>query len=145
MTTVKRTIAAAFLMALISASASAIEAPDPIADATTAARIDSVGYKATGWGALAFGASVVLSPLLGGGAVIVAAKVVEPNVAVPPARLAEVQGTYDSATDVMLYQGQYQETMAAPIQKARSKQAWIGTGIGVGFNLLVLMLVFASY
>ena len=38
-----------------------------------------------------------------------------------------------------------QESMAGPIQKARSKRAWVGTGIGFGVNLLLIMAVLSAY
>ena len=140
----KRLVTIAIFTAL-AAAAVAADGPDPIADAMAHARIDSVGYTATGWGALAFGASALISPLLGGGAVIIAANVIEPDVDIPAARLAEAQDAYESGNDILLYQSQYQESMAGPIQEARSRRAWIGTGIGFGVNLLLIMAILGSY
>ncbi len=123
----------AILMLTMIATGIAVAAePDPIADAMADAQIDLTGYKATGWGALASGASLFVSPLLGGGAVIVAANMIEPDVPIPTRRLATAQDAYETSNDLMLYQAQYQESTAGPIQKARSKRAWVGTGIATG-------------
>ena len=119
--------------------------PDPISDARAHATIDAAEYRATGWGAMAFGASVLLSPLFGGGGVIVAANVITPDVALPPSRLADAQRSYESSNDFMLYQAQYRETKAKPIQQARSRRAWLGTGIGFGVNVLLISLLLATY
>ncbi|MCK4516611.1 MAG: hypothetical protein KAU31_15225 [Spirochaetaceae bacterium] len=139
----KRIITVAIFVALATGAVAADE-PNPIADAMAHARIDSAGYEAIGWGALAFGGSALIGPLLGGGAVIIAANVIEPDVSIPAARIAEAQDSYETSSEVLLYQAQYQESMAKPIQKARSRRAWIGTGIGFGVNLLLISAILGS-
>lgn len=111
---------------------------DPIADAMTDAELDAQDYRAKGWGALAFGASTLVSPLLGGGSVILAANLMEPDIDVPPRRLAAAQEEYGNDNDLLLYRAQYQDSMATPIQADRSRRAWIGTGIGFGVRLVVV-------
>lgn len=118
---------------------------DPIMDAMQHAQQDGRSYQASGWGALAFGASILFSPLFGGGGVILAANLVEPRVDVPPARMATAHQEYGRGTDLHLYQSQYQQSMADPIQRDRSRRAWIGTGIGFGVNLALWMLLLAAY
>ena len=126
--------------------AGAVTEPDPIMDAIHHAQQDGRSYQASGWGALAFGASIVFSPLFGGGGVILAANLIEPRVDVPPARMATAHREYGRGTDLHLYQQQYQETMAEPIKRDRSRRAWIGTGIGFGVNVaLWTLLLLASY
>ena len=58
---------------------------------------------------------------------------------------ASAQNAYDSSNELLLYQSQYQESMERPIQKDRSRRAWIGTGIGFALNLVVIYAVLASY
>lgn len=140
----KRLVIVMVAIALMSVTVSA-EQPDPIADARAHAMIDAAEYRATGWGAMAFGASVLFSPLLGGGGVIVAANMITPSVPLPPSRMAAAQRSYESGSDLMLYQSQYAQSMARPIQRARSRRAWIGTGIGVGVNIVLISLLIASY
>ncbi len=139
----RRIITVVILMALVAGVVAADE-PNPIADAMAHARIDSAGYEATGWGALAFGASALVSPLLGGGAVIIAASLIDPDQGVPAVRIAGARDAYETSSDV-LYQAQYRESMEGPIQKGRSRRAWIGTGIGFGINLLLIMAVLSAY
>ena len=119
--------------------------PDPIMDAMQHAQQDGRSYQASGWGALAFGASLVLSPLFGGGGVILAAHLIEPRAEVPPARMATAHREYGRGTDLVLYQAQYQESMADPIKRDRSRRAWIGTGIGFGVNVALWILLLAAY
>ena len=140
----KRFVMVVVVVALAGVALSAQES-DPIADARAHAMIDSAEYRATGWGAMAFGASVLLSPLLGGGGVILAANMVTPNVPLPPSRMAEAQRAYESPSDLMLYRSQYAESMTRPIQRARSRRAWIGTGIGVGVNIVLISMLLAAY
>ena len=140
----KRFVMIVVVLALTGAMLSA-EQRDPIADAQAHAMIDMGEYRATGWGAMAFGASVLFSPLLGGGGVIVAANMVTPAVPLPPSRMAEALRAYDSGSDLMLYQSQYAESMARPVQRDRSRRAWIGTGIGLGVNIVLVSLLLASY
>ena len=117
---------------------------DPISMATTDAMTDAAGYRARGWGAMAFVASALLSPLLGGGGVILAANMADPAVQVPPMRLAAAQSEFDEANELLLYQAQYQETLREPIRRDRSRRAWIGTGIGFGINLIIVFAVLAA-
>ena len=117
---------------------------DPITEATVHAREDAGSYKGPGWGSLAFGASVLLSPLIGGGGVIVAANLVEPDVDIPTARLAQAQKEFTDTSDLLLYQSQYQEEMVEPMQKQRSRRAWIGTGIGFGLNVLLIVALLGA-
>ena len=140
----KRVIALIVVLCLVTGVVAASQ-PDPIREAMLHAEIDSADYRAAGWGSLAFLASVVLSPLFGGGGVIVAANVVEPSVSVPPARLAEAQRTWDDSGDIMLYQAQYRQSMTRPIQRSRSRRAWIGTGIGFGVNVVLISMLLAGY
>jgi hypothetical protein len=140
----KRSILLLMVIA-IAAGAATAQDPDPITEATLHAREDAASYKATGWGSLAFGASVLLSPLLGGGGVIVAANLVEPDVDLPTARLAAARRTFTDGSDLLLYQAQYQEEMERPVQKKRSRRAWAGTGIGFGVNLVLLIAIFSAY
>ena len=135
-----------FLMVIVIAGSVAVaQEADPITEATVHAREDAGSYKATGWGSLAFGASALLSPLFGGGAVIVAANLVEPDVDIPTARLAAAQNEFTDASDLLLYRSQYEEEMTEPMQKQRSRRAWIGTGIGFGVNLLLLVAIASAY
>jgi hypothetical protein len=98
-----------------------------------------------GWGSLVFGASLLLSPLLGGGGVILAANTIEPSVDVPPARLAETQKEFTDTSDLLPYRAQYQETMIKPIRSDRSRRAWIGTGIGFALNLWIIYALLWGY
>ena len=136
----KRLLAMVLILTFIAATASTADA-DPIMDARAHATIDASGYRATGWGAMAFGASVVLSPLLGGGTVIVLANVLRPDVELPTARMADAQKTYESGNDLMLYHSQYQESMERPVQKDRSRRAWIGAGIGLAVNFVIILAI----
>ncbi|MFW6312735.1 MAG: hypothetical protein ACOC2N_02500 [Spirochaetota bacterium] len=129
---------------LIAGGAAFAQDADPITEATVHAREDAGSYKGTGWGSLAFGASVLLSPLLGGGGVILAANLVEPYVDIPTARLAQAQKEFTDTSDLLLYQSQYQEEMVEPMQKERSRRAWIGTGIGFGVNLLLIVALLGA-
>ena len=133
-------------LAILSLAVSAVSAQeaDPIAEARADALMDARSYRATGWGAMAFGATVLVGPLLGGGGVIVAAYVMEPVVDIPIARVASARETFADSSDVYLYQQQYQESMEEPMQKDRSRRAWIGTGIGFGVNLAVFTLLVAA-
>ena len=139
----KRIVLVLMVITLVAATGFARDA-DPITEATIHAREDAGKYKATGWGSLAFGASVLLSPLFGGGGVIVAANLAEPNVDIPTARMAQAQDMFADASDLLLYQSQYQEEMVDPIQKQRSRRAWLGTGIGFGLNLLLISMLLAG-
>ena len=141
----KRIILLVTIASLLSAGIVAAEEPDPIMDARAHAQMDGSRYNATGWGFLAFGASALFSPLLGGGTVIVLANVIQPDVDVPPPRLAEAQSTYDSSNELVVYQSQYQESMERPIQKDRSRRAWLGTGIGFALNLVLIYAILAAY
>lgn len=141
----KRVLVVLTILTIAAASVAAADAPDPIADAMAHARVDASRHTATGWGAMAFGASVILGPLLGGGAVIIAANVVEPSVELPTMRLAEAQKAYPDNSQMLLYQAQYQESMVQPIQKDRSRRAWIGTGLGFGLNLVLVSLILSVY
>jgi hypothetical protein len=48
------------------------------------------------------------------------------------------------ASDLMLYQAQYQEAMKEPIRRDRSRRAWIGTGIGFGVNLVIVFALLGA-
>lgn len=120
------------------------QSSDPIASAMEHASEDGDAYRATGWGAMAFGASVLLSPLLGGGGVIIVANVAKPDVDLPSARLSSARDSFGSGEDVMLYRSQYEESMEDPIQRNRSRRAWIGTGIGFGVNLVLVSILLAN-
>lgn len=120
------------------------ESVDPISSATAHAAEDAEDYTATGWGAMAFGASVLLSPLLGGGGVIVAANVAEPNVDLPSGRLSFAQESFESGQDVMLYRSQYEESMEDPIKRSRSRRAWFGTGIGLAVNVTLIAILLSG-
>ena len=117
---------------------------DPITEATVHAREDAGSYEGTGWGSLAFGASVLLSPLFGGGGVIVAANLVEPRADIPTSRLARAQEQFPEASDLFLYKSQYREEMVEPMQKQRSRRAWIGTGIGFGLNVFLIVALLGA-
>jgi len=81
----KRTVLILMAITVLSATAVAQDA-DPITEATIHAREDGGKYKATCWGSLAFGPSVLLSPLFGGSRLIVATNLAEPNADIPTVR-----------------------------------------------------------
>ena len=119
----------------------AAQSANPIVRATEHAQLDGELYKVTGWVAMAFLASAALGPLLGGGAVIIAANLIEPKVEVPAIRMAEAQKDFEETSDILLYQAQYKESMVKPVRKARSRRAWIGTGIGFGVRLILITAI----
>lgn len=57
---------------------------------------------------------------------------------------AAAQDEFSEANELLLYQAQYQETMRSPIQRDRSRRAWIGTGIGFGVNLIIIIAVLGA-
>jgi hypothetical protein len=112
---------------------------NPTTDGQLDARLDAENYKAQGWGLLAFGASALFSPLLGGGIVIGVAYLAQGGADIPPIiRIAEAEEKYDDNIDVAMYQMQYKKTYINLRNKQRARRAWIGTGIGFGVNLLII-------
>jgi hypothetical protein len=130
------------------ADAEAESETDPIKAAIEHAGIDGFTYEATGWGWLAFGASSLVSPLLGGGGVIIAASMIDPNEKVPLVRRESARQEY-SGSDFLLYQEQYRDSIAEFIQSDRSRRAWIGAGISLGVSVVFWVsyytLMVASY
>lgn len=106
------------------------------------AHIDGEEYKARGWGALAYGASLAIGPLFGGGGVVLAAYAIEPDIWPPSARLTEAQNTYEEYSDVLLYRTEYQETIAGYVRRERARRAWIGTGLGVATYAVIAGALF---
>ena len=130
------------------AEAEAESETDPIKAAIEHAEIDGFAYEATGWGWYAFGASLLVTPLFGGGGMILAANMIDPNEKVPIVRRESARQEY-SGSDFMLYQEQYRDSIAEFIQRDRSRRAWIGTGIAlgvsVGFWVSYALISAASY
>ena len=136
----KKAVVLLLSLTLVAGFAAAQSANPIIVRATEHAQLDGELYKVTGWGAMAFLASALI-PLLGGGAVIIAANLIEPRVEVPAIRMAEAQEEFEETSDILLYQAQYRESMVKPIRKARSRKAWIGTGVGFGVHVILIATI----
>jgi len=98
-----------------------------------------------GWTIGALGASVLLSPLLGGGATIIAGYSMGGDVKVPTARIGEIQQQYpDNFTAVKAYEDKYIDTYKTLKKKAQGKAAWAGTGIGFAINLVLISMILSE-
>lgn len=117
----------------------------PATHAQRDAMTDAEDYTAGGWGLLAFGASALLSPLFGGGAVIAIAYLAQGGVYVPLVRIAEAEEAYDDGVDFLIYQTKYKETYVNLRNRKRARKAWIGTGIGVAVNAALFLAIFSYY
>jgi len=134
----KRQLAMVLIVAFVAGAVFA-EETNPIADARADATIDGSDYNATGWGAMAFGASVLLSPLLGGGSVIVLANVIRPEAELPTARMAEAQKRYESSNDMMLYQSQAKSWLKAWGMQVAKRRGMKRAVVAVARRLAVVL------
>ena len=108
------------------------------------AKADLVVGKA-GWGLGAFGASLLASPLLGGGLTILAAYNTGGTVIVPLERSAELKKMYPENLDALhAYENKYLETYTALKKKGQGKAAWVGTGAGFVVNLFLVASMLAD-
>ena len=107
------------------------------------AEMDTSDHESTGWGWGAFGASVLLSPLFGGGGVIVAAYM-SGEERIPIHRLAWAQEEFsDNSTALYTYQNEYEDVAKEMRRDANVKSAWIGTGVGFGINLVFVIALYS--
>jgi len=98
-----------------------------------------------GWGLGAFGASILLSPLLGGGATIVAAYSMGGDVTIPSGRIGELNQKYpNNYTAVNAYENKYVNTYKSLKKKGQGKAAWAGTGAGFVVMLLLISSIVAE-
>ena len=98
-----------------------------------------------GWGLGAFAASLLLSPLLGGGVTIIAAYTVSGEVNVSPIRLAAVEKEFPgNSMALQYYATQYTKKYDELKKKGQAKAAWIGTGAGFVVNLVLLSAILAE-
>ncbi len=99
-----------------------------------------VKVSKAGWGIGAFLASVLFSPLIGGGATIVAAYTIGGSVEAPAAKMGEVEQMYPgNYMALKAYEDQYKETYASIKKKRQAKAAWYGTGVGFALNFILIV------
>ena len=105
------------------------------------AEMDLSDYIDAGWGWGSFGLSLLLSPLLGGGGVIIAASLSGAG-DVPIHRLSLAQEEFsDNQTAFYTYQKEYEKEATKIRRVANLNQAWIGAGVALGINLVIVIAI----
>ncbi len=107
---------------------------------------DAKDFRPTWWGTGAFAASLVLSPLIGGGAVTVIGYTVEGQVEVPAVRMIEVEELYgDDYRLLDVYEEEYEDAYGDIKTRKQGGRALLGTGLVVGLYLALYAALVAGY
>jgi hypothetical protein len=137
-----RTAGVVMLLVFAAVSLRALDDSQIILDAQTDAGVDGKSHSGFGWGAAAFGASVLLSPLLGGGAVIIMAYTTGHG-ELPTSRVVAIQSKYNGdANAILLYKTQYEESLTKIERRKNGGAAWAGAGIGLAVLVIVAVTTF---
>jgi len=115
---------------------------DVLQAATYDAYLDGQSYNSFGWGLASYGASVLLSPLLGGGITIICAYTVG-EAQISATRSAEINEEYPDSRSAAIYTAKYKEELTKIQHKKNGAAAWGGTGLGF-LTLLVIILIASS-
>lgn len=151
-----RVIAAALIIALLAPLALSAqdatgsdEAPS-VREVARQARRDAANdaddFQPSWWGTGAYAASLLLSPLLGGGVVTIIGYTAEGSVNTPAARMVQAEDEYGEDYRLLdVYEEEYEETFAEEKTRTQGNRALLGTGLAVGTYLLIYGLALAAY
>ena len=121
---------------------------DSTADAMVSARLhasqDVKNHNTAGWGWGSFGLSLLLSPLLGGGIMIISAydSGDEP---VPAPRFAWASREFDDdSTALLIYESEYTEMANEARKKKNVSAAWTGTLSAFAVNMIIILAITAQ-
>lgn len=123
---------------LVSQGLFAASRADAIVDAQTDATVDGQSYSAFMNGLGAFGLSLLISPLLGGG-ISIALAYIPPQVVIPASRLAIAQDKYKDSDIVLVYKTQYEDSLSKAERDKNAAAAWTGTGLAFGLLLVIIL------
>ena len=127
----------------------ATESPSPREVARQASRDaarDAGDFKPSWWGFGAFSASILISPLIGGGIVTLVGYTVEGDVQVPAMRMVEIEERYgDDYRLLDVYEEEYEKTYGNIKKQRQGGRALLGTGIAFGVYVVLYAAILASY
>ena len=107
---------------------------------------DADDFQPSWWGTGAYAASVLLSPLLGGGIVTIVGYTAEGSVRTPAARMVQAEDEYGEDYRLLdVYEEEYEETYADAKTRKQGNRALLGTGLAVGTYLAIYALALATY
>jgi hypothetical protein len=125
------------------------ESPAPREVARQASRDaarDAGDYTPSWWGFGGFAASMLISPLIGGGIVTLVGYTVEGDVQVPAMRMVEVEERYgDDYRLLDVYEEEYEDTYGKIKKQRQGGRALLGTGIAFGLYVALYAAILASY
>jgi hypothetical protein len=125
------------------------ESPAPREVARQASRDaanDAGDFKPSWWGFGGFAASMLISPLIGGGIVTLVGYTVEGDVQVPAMRMVEVEERYGNDYRLLdVYEEEYQDTYGKIKKQRQGGRALLGTGIAFGVYVALYAALLASY
>ncbi len=106
---------------------------------------DAKDFTPSWWGTGAFAASLVLSPLIGGGAVTVIGYTAKGQVEVPAVRMIEAEERYGDYRLLDVYEEEYEDAYGDIKTRKQGGRALLGTGLAFGFYVALYTALLAGY